>query len=561
MTSELTPRALGLGVAAGALLAAANVYAGLKLGVVDAGATAIALLAFAAFGARARRFTPQEASVAVAAGSSAAVMAVTAGLIGPIPALALTGHEIAPITMALWGAALAGFGTLVALPFRDGLVIGDRLAFPSARATGELIRGLFGAGRLAQPVRDPDSMRVLAIAAAGAAAITVARDALGAVPGGVMLPVVLAGFPAAQLSIGVAASPLLAGVGLFTGARVGISMLAGTVIAWLIAGPALVSRGIAAPRYGELIGWLMWPGAALMVAASLTSLAFGSRQLVRAAIARPARAPARRVQLAAVLAAVAVIAIAWRGFGISPGLAGFAVVLAAVFSVAAMHATGETDNTPAGPLGGLTQIAVGGLGPLSPAVPLTTGAAVNGAAVHAATMLNACKTGSLVGSRPARLVIAQLAGIAGGAVASVLAYLVVREAYGLGTPAMPAPGALSWQATARAVAGGTATMPAGAPLAALAGAAAGIALVCLERSARLRRWVPSAIAIGVGFIVPASIGAGLAISALGFAVVRRRAPAWHARSGPALASGLIVGEALAGVAVAACTVVRAVGKA
>jgi uncharacterized oligopeptide transporter (OPT) family protein len=85
----------------------------------------------------------------------------------------------------------------------------------------------------------------------------------------------------------------------------------------------------------------------------------------------------------------------------------------------------------------------------------------------------------------------------------------------------------------------------------------GIALGLAERRPALRRRTPSPIALGIGFIVPASIGTALALGAVGFALIARRAPAWHARMGPALASGLIVGEALAGVAIAAVLVARA----
>src|SRR5258706_15763118 len=117
--AELTLRATVFGLALGLALAAANVYAGLKLGFVDAGTTTIVLVAFAAFGTGRRRFTAQEVNVAQVAGSSAGAMAVTAGLIGPIPALAMTGHDVAPAVIVLWGAALAVFGTLAAIPFRD----------------------------------------------------------------------------------------------------------------------------------------------------------------------------------------------------------------------------------------------------------------------------------------------------------------------------------------------------------------------------------------------------------------------------------------------------------
>lgn len=540
MDRELSARALGLGVVAGALVAAANVYAGLKLGYVDAGTTTIVLLAFAVFG---RRMSALEANAAQVAGSSAGAMAVTAGLIGPVPALAMSGHAVAPAVVIAWSVVLAAFGTLLAIPFRDSLIVAKQLAFPTARAAGEVIKRLFVEG-----ARPAGSVRLMAIGALIAAAITVGRDALHVVPAGWMLPVVIAGASAAQLSIGVAASPLLVGIGLLVGARIGLSMLLGAAIAWLGIAPALVSGGLAKPSYPSVVGWTLWPGAALMVAGSLMALALGGGALIRALRG----AGGGRGRLAVVGCAVVLIAIAWRGFGIHPAFAALAVVLAAVCSVAAMHATGETDNTPAGPLGGLTQIVVGAVGPGGVGTPLAAGAIVNGATVHAATMMNAYKAGEVVGSRaPARLVIAQLAGVVGGAIAGAVAYWLIREAYGLGTAAMPAPGATSWKATADAVAGGAAGMPAGAPIAAAIAAVVAIALTIAERWTRA---LPSAIALGVGFIVPASIAVALAIGALAFAAVARWAPAWHARSGPPLASGLIVGEAFSGVVIAAIVV-------
>src|SRR5262245_48071276 len=104
--AELSVRAIAIGLVLGALLAAANVYAGLRIAFVDAGSTAIVLLVCAA-----RRLTAREVNVAQVAGSSAGAMAVTAGLIGPIPALALGGRDVAPIALLLWACAVGAFGT------------------------------------------------------------------------------------------------------------------------------------------------------------------------------------------------------------------------------------------------------------------------------------------------------------------------------------------------------------------------------------------------------------------------------------------------------------------
>jgi uncharacterized oligopeptide transporter (OPT) family protein len=543
--AELTARAVAWGLGLGLVLAAANVYAGLKIAFIDAGATTIVLLSFAAFGAGARRFTALEASVAQVVGTSASAMAVTAGLTGPIPALAMSGRDLSPVAVAVWGSALAVLGTLAALPFRASLLEVRQLAFPSARATGELLRSLFVEGGGARR-----SVPLLAAAAAAAALVTAARDGLHLLGAGWMLPLSIAGAPAAQLSIGIAASPLLVGVGLLAGARVGASMLLGAAIAWIAIAPRL---GPASPDYASAVSWTLWPGAALMVASSLTGLVLDGRDLARAA-RLGATAVRPWASLAMLGAAGLVIAIGWHSFGVHPVFGAIAVVLGALCSVAAMQATGETDTTPAGALGGVAQIVVGAAGPGGLAPPLHAGGVVSGVAAHAATMMNGWKAGERVGAAPARLVSAQLAGIAAGAVSTALAYWLIREAYGLGGAEMPAPGALSWKATADAVSGGLERMPAGAPLAALAGAIAGAALTALGRVRRLQRYVPSAVAMGLAFVLPASLTATLALAAFAAGIAAARAPAFAERHGPVLASGLIIGEAFAGLVIAAVVV-------
>jgi len=564
--TELSIRAIAFGLALGILLAAANVYVGLKLGFIDAGTTTIILLAFALSGGR---FTAQETNIAQAAGSSASTMALTAGLLGPIPALAMSGGDVSPIAIVAWGCALGVFGTLAAIPFRVHLIEIRKLAFPTARAAGEVIRKLF-VDRNSAPLRvaaRPGEARAfdrrtgigwLAWAAAGAAAVTVARDGFHAIADAWIVPVAIAGVPAAALSLGAAASPLLLGVGLLVGARVGLSMLLGAAIAWVGIAPQLVATGTAEADYGSLVAWTMWPGSALIVASSLTALALGGRDLARGARGAAEGATLGRGAVAGIAAsAVAVIAIGWFAFGVGPIYAALAIVLAAAFAIASMHATGETDNTPAGPLGGLAQVVVGAVGPGGVATPLYAGGVVNGIASHSAQMLDSWKTGSMVDGAPRPVLVAQLIGIAGGVLGAATAYWLIVRAYGVGNAMMSAAAAQSWKATADAVAHGTQGMPAGAPWAAVIGAAAGIALAVSDRFPRARRFAPSAIAMGIGFILPASVSVSLALGAIGFAVVARVAPGWFERIGPAFASGLIVGEGLAGVATAAVTVASA----
>jgi uncharacterized oligopeptide transporter (OPT) family protein len=252
-----------------------------------------------------------------------------------------------------------------------------------------------------------------------------------------------------------------------------------------------------------------------------------------------------------------VIAIGWFAFGVGPIFGVLAIVLAGVFATAAMHATGETDNTPAGPLGGLAQIVVGGVGPGGVSTPLFAGGVVNGIASHSAQMLDAWKTGSMVDGKPRPLLVAQLIGIVGGVLGAATAYWLLARAYGVGSEVMAAPTAQSWKVTADTAAHGASGMPSGAPWAALIAGAAGIVLAVVDRIPRARRFAPSAIAMGIGFILHASESVSLALGAIGFAIVARVAPGWSERIGPAFASGLIVGEGFAGVAIAAATVAMA----
>ncbi|HWM84582.1 MAG TPA: OPT family oligopeptide transporter [Kofleriaceae bacterium] len=551
---ELTVRAIAIGTLLGGLLAAGNVYSGLKLGYVDTGATLYVLVSFALFAALGRPLSGRETNAAQVAGGSAASMAVTAGLVGPVPALAMLGQAPSSAWIAVWGAILAVFGTLLALPFRRQLIEDEALPFPSGRAAGELIKGLVaraGAGR----------GRVRALFAATTAAILVVavRELWGTIPAELLLPLVVAGIPPTALHLGFMMSPLIAGVGLLVGLRVGLSILGGGVLAWLVIAPALDRRGaIDVSDFGSAISWLLWPGAALMVASSLASLAFGARELWRGWSRRRAELGGREwrwMRAGAVLCAAGLVAVGWLGFGVNPLISVAALVIAVVFSIVGMRASGETDQTPSGPLGGLSQVLIGATAPGSTVPTLFAGGVTNGASAHAATMMHAWKAGHLLGSAPGRLLAAQLLGVAVGVASSIAAYVLLDAAYGIGSEALPSPPAISWKATAEVVQGGISAMPAGAPMAALIGALVGVLLTALERwGGRVARFAPSPVALGIGFIVPLSMTGTIALVAVALAIFRRGRTEWTEHHVPSVAAGLIAGEAMAALVFAALVV-------
>ena len=111
------------------------------------------------------------------------------------------------------------------------------------------------------------------------------------------------------------------------------------------------------------------------------------------------------------------------------------------------------------PAGALGQILFG-----APSIvtSLVCGGAVIGPAAQTAQTMWAFKAGHRLKANAHVQALGQLLGLVVGAVVVVPVYSLVVRVYGIGTTVMPAPGAISWKATADAVQLGTTAMPNGA---------------------------------------------------------------------------------------------------
>jgi uncharacterized oligopeptide transporter (OPT) family protein len=326
-------------------------------------------------------------------------------------------------------------------------------------------------------------------------------------------------------------------------------------MSWIVLVPILVEHALVpSMRFADVVSWLMWPGAALMVSSTLTSLVLQGRSLARGiAEIRAMNAGGSKLVSAVTVASVATCAIAWFAFDIPLLALGLALLLTPMLAAACARATGETDMPPVGPLGGVAQIAIA---PLTPGHPISTlggGAMVNGAATQTSQAMYAFSAGHRLGSSPRALIAAQLIGIGVGALVVVPVYALLTNAYGLGSDMLPASAPQSWKATAQAVSAGIDAMPQGAPLAALIAALTGVVLTLAERT-RFVRFVPSPIGVGIAFLIPASYSITLAIGALGFALAQRRWPKATDEHGATIAAGGIAGEAVIGIVLALLTV-------
>lgn len=535
-------RSIIVGSGFGVIFAGATMYAGHKSGLIDGGNIPAAILAFGALSViLGRRPVADDGNLAQTVSSSAAMMSITGGLIGPVAALVIANDAPSMPLVVLWGIAVGVAGCLLAVPLRASFITRGTLPFPSGAATAEVLGGIYGGARSAAR-----HVRLLLAGGVTTFGFAFARSFMHLVPEEKILPVTIGSIPAAAIGLGVQWSPLLASVGYLAGTRAALSMAAGSMIAWLVIAPQLVAAGIAAPDYISLVNWLLWGGTGLMLGGTVAGIVATVRD-IRASFAATdgfALTRAHAIQLA--ITSVIVIVLGTVTFGVNPLIPTAGLVLSVVLSAAAARAMGETDNTPAGPLGGFGQVVIGAAAPGGIHAPLAAGGIVNGTLMHAAMMLQNWKTGALVKTSPRDQLIAQLVGVVVGAIACAGAFELIRGAYGLGTEAMPAPAAMSWKATAEAVQHGISAMPAYAPLAALIGFAVGIVLVI----PRIAKFAPSPVAMGMAFILPPYLSFTIAIGGFTYWIIAKRSKT-AAEDGIAIASGAIGGEAIAGLVIAA----------
>jgi uncharacterized oligopeptide transporter (OPT) family protein len=564
--AETSFRALVTGCVIGVLLAAGNVYTGLKISIIDGGSITAALLGFTLFSTftrLARRpYTALENNITQTTAASAAIMGFVAGVGGPVPAMALIGRSFPGWALALWGMSVGVIGIFAATLLRRKLVIEDALPFPTGNATGELIETMFAARHSALR-----RARFLLVGALVAIAVTWFRDGSPKlIPATTVFGGAIAGISLGTLTLGMTWSPLLLSTGIMMGLRAAFSMALGATVSWVVLAPWLIrTRIVASATFSACSAWLVWPGLGLLLAGSFLPLLLDWRSVVRAVrdlgalLGRRgrARAPAvsgsgpivlaPRVGMPAIIVSVLVIAGVGRGvFGLHPLTALLAVGTALVMAVVSARAAGETDLAPVGAMGTLTQFIFAGSGPI---VSILVGAVSMGVSSQTAQTLWAFKAGQRVGASPRAQVTAQILGALLGALVVVPVYLVVIKAYGIGTESLPAPAAISWRATAEAVRGGLAVLPPHGPLAGALGLGAGIVLSILGR-ARFGRFVPSPAAIGIAMLMPASLSVAALAGALLVFVVRRLRPSVDEASVMSLAAGGIAGESLMGVLIA-----------
>ena len=606
--AQFTWRAVLVGCLVGGVVSCTNIYIGLKIGWTFGASIISAVLGFAAFRAMGSQLTVLETNITQTAGSAAGSMASAAGLVAAIPAMHLLGFEISWGGLMLWSLAVAFLGVFFAVPLRRQVVVIDKLRFPTGTATAETILAMFSdagealkkakvliysgiaaglftlAAHFVPWLESPPPARLLlylggvclvsALALAARRSFRIAAILAGA---GLLLAVCDSVVPSALFVVAASWSfkmyfgPSLFGAGFLIGPRVCLSLLLGAIIAWAGLGPLAQSSGWAegavmdykaGPR-----GWLLWPGVALMVSEALTALAMSWRTFARALTMTKATDedaagdfdPEEEIPnswwigglcVGTVIAAV----IGYYVFQIAPWLTLIAVALSAVLAIVAVRSVGETDINPVGGMGKVTQLVYGAVAPGVMTTNLMAAAVTGAGASQAGDMMQDLKTGHLLGASPRKQFLAQLIGICFGVVFVVPVYALFTASYEIGGDKLPAPAAFAWKAMAELLAKGTDALPAFALEAALIAAIVGIVLPLLRKVPKIAPYVPSGLAMGIAFIIPAFYSLVIVYGMVGWLIWRRVSPGTVDKYNFALASGLVAGEGLMGIVNAVLTI-------
>ena len=577
---QLTWRAVLMGSALGGLLSLTNLYIGLKAGWGFGVAITACILSYAIWAALHRAGivrTPMTILENNCMQSTASSAGYSTGstLISAFAAYMLINNTTLSLPLMLgWVFLLAVLGVTMAIPMKRQMVNIEQLRFPSGIAAAETLRALHSTGS-----KGMGSAKALGwaglLAAAGkfwAEGLVLVNAKLAPFAIGTWIAALnerVFGHAWISRTVMISWEPMFVAAGAITGFHVCWSMFLGSVTAWMVFTPILQHRGvIEGLGYGTIVQWTLWGGVACMVTSSLLSFALKWRTLQRAFKDLGAMFGGRRAANDPVAAietpsswfiagqAAAFVGLAWLGhriFGMPYWQTAVAVLLSFALALVACRVTGETDTTPVGAMGKITQLAFGVLSPGNTTVNLMSANVTAAAAASSADLLTDLKSGYLLGANPRKQFIAQFAGIFVGTVVSVLSFrLLVPDASALGTDQFPAPSAQTWRAVALALSHGVRNLEPVKVWSIVVGGLVGTVLTLLPMIFPKRQHlIPSPAGVGLAWTFHWYYGFLFFVGGLLGWWVEKKYPEWSEEFTFPVASGWIAGESLMGVTLVA----------
>jgi OPT family oligopeptide transporter len=524
--------------------------------------------------------------------------------------------ELPVVGVFLWTLLLGALGTLMAIPMKRNLINRERLKFPTGTAAAATLQALYSQGGEARKKASAllysmgigaifpilIDLKLKTVAVAGKVGEFTREALLPAdsklfdwIPFGSSRK----GEPlhASDWTMVFDNNPVMIAAGAIMGVRVAFWMLVGSVGLIFILGPAsyfdlwMNPQGLGAFAPNGQFAWVwgewlrlegapvfavtmpakawkesgLWFGVPIMVTSGLLAFALQWRTIVRAfsrssggddADPRVAETevPGSWFLYGTVFFAVLVAIVGEIWFHIPWYFGLLAVAMTFFLSLVAARATGETDITPIGAMGKITQLTYGVLIPQSTTANLMTASITANCATSAADLLTDLKSGYLLGAHPRRQFMAQFLGIFAGTIAMVGGFfLLVPDAstlngVGEAAPAYPAPAAQSWKAVAELFKYGFENMHPAHRMLLLWGSLIGVVLVLAENYLpKYKKFLPSATGLGLGLILPFQYPFAMMIGALiGWAWTKKNEKQAETYLVP-VSAGLIAGISIMGV--------------
>jgi putative OPT family oligopeptide transporter len=577
--AQLTWRAVLIGSCLGAVLSLTNLYIGLKAGWGFGVAITACILSYAIWtsllkvGLARTPMTILENNCMQSTASSAGYS--TGGtLVSAFAAYIIINDQPMSVPLMLaWVFFIALLGVTMAIPMKRQMINIEQLRFPSGIAAAETLRALHAERR--QGARAAEALGLAGLIAAidkfwaeGLSTISASleRFSSGALLTGLQKWLLGSHYEAwSGRTVVLSWDFIFLAAGAITGMRVCATMLVSGTLCWAVVVPVLQAKGvIAGAGFAVISQWTLWFGASCMVAAGLLSFALSWRTALRAfrdlgqmfslrpAAAREESRIEAPMSWFAVGQVVSLVALAWlahASFAMPVWQSVVAVALSFLLALVACRVTGETDTTPVGAMGKVTQLTFGALSPGNVNINLMSANITAGAAGSAADLLTDLKSGYLLGAHPRQQFLAQLSGVLVGTVVTVLAFSVlVPNAKVLGTDQFPAPAAQTWSAVAIALGQGLSSLEPVKLWLILAGGVVGVLLTLAPvLLPKYQDYLPSAAAFGLAWVFHWYYGLLFFLGALLALLLERRKPKLAEELTLPVASGVVAGGSLMGV--------------
>ena len=529
----------------------------------------------------------------------------------------VTGRIVPWWQMVVWTVVISILGVLVAFPMKRRFINEDQLPFPEGRAcgvvldslyTGHADEGMFKARLLAlsgglaafyQFIASDGWMKLVQFKL-----LRMDRWAGMQEPWHFIerldsyyylyadklnwwIPRIL-GTDVRQLGLRFTLDAAMLGVGGLMGIRVATSCLLGALLNYAVLAPIMIQRGeiraytspagVLIPiSRGEIVNqWALWWAVTMMVVGSLVGL-LGKPELFTGALKSLRRGSTQsrgpdvlgHIELPLWMSFVGVPVFSVLGawvthafFGVPWLLAFVSLPLIFVLTVICTNSMALTSWTPTGALSKITQFTMGAIDRANPASNLIPAGMTAEIASNAANLLSDIKPGYMLGAKPRQQAIGHVIGIFAGALTATPLFFLLflppdasgqRSVSTIVSDQFAMPAALQWKGVADIIAKGVSGLPVSA-LVAMAVAAAAAVVFEVLRMRTNGRFPISAVAVGLGVVLPPESCFAMWLGAMLFWWMGRKKPApgtrdhalWVDGCEP-ICAGLISGAALIGI--------------